>query len=54
MLGWSVFCGRTSVGSGETALVVALVDLVVDQIYSLRTIIHNCIEFNVPLCINFE
>ena len=25
----------------------------IDQIYSLRTIIHNCIEFNIPLCINF-
>jgi len=25
----------------------------VDQIYSLRTIIHNCIEFNVPLYVNF-
>ena len=25
----------------------------IDQIYSLRTIIHNCIEFNIPLCVNF-
>ena len=25
----------------------------VDQIYSLRTIIHQCIEQNLPLCINF-
>ena len=25
----------------------------VDQIYTLRTIIHNCLEFNIPLCINF-
>ena len=25
----------------------------IDQIYSLRTIIHNCLEFNIPLFINF-
>ena len=25
----------------------------VDQIYALRTIIHNCLEYNIPLCINF-
>ena len=25
----------------------------IDQIYALRTIIHNCLEFNIPLCINF-
>ena len=25
----------------------------IDQIYSLRCIIHNCIEFNIPLYINF-
>ena len=25
----------------------------IDQIYSLRTIIHNCIEFNISMCINF-
>ena len=25
----------------------------IDQIYSLRTIIHNCLEFNIPLYINF-
>ncbi|KAL5261077.1 hypothetical protein ACHWQZ_G006957 [Mnemiopsis leidyi] len=25
----------------------------IDQIYSLRTVIHNCLEFNIPLFINF-
>ena len=25
----------------------------IDQIYSIRTIIHNCIEFNIPLYVNF-
>ena len=25
----------------------------IDQIYALRTIIHNCLEFNIPMCINF-
>ena len=25
----------------------------IDQLYSLRTIIHNCLEFNLPLYINF-
>ena len=25
----------------------------VDQIYTLRTIIHNCLEYNISLCINF-
>ena len=25
----------------------------IDQIYSLRTIIHNCIEYNIPLYMNF-
>ena len=24
----------------------------IDQIYSIRTIIHNCIEFNIPLYVN--
>lgn len=25
----------------------------IDQIYSLRTIIHNCLEYNLPLYVNF-
>ena len=25
----------------------------IDQIYSFRTIIHNCIKFHIPLCMNF-
>ena len=25
----------------------------VDQIYALRAITHNCLEYNIPLCINF-
>ena len=25
----------------------------IDLIYALRTIIHNCLEFNIPLCMNF-
>jgi hypothetical protein len=27
--------------------------MAIDQIYSLHTTIHNCIEFNIPLGINF-
>ena len=25
----------------------------IDQMYAPRTIIHNCLEFNIPMCINF-